>query len=292
MSRRAAVDHVQEARSAPRARATAARSIRSRPACLPICLGEATKLAQYLLADDKAYEADLVLGVETDTLDRTGTVTATRDAAHVTREAIEAALAARTRRAGPGAADVLGDQAGRRAALQRARARRGGRARAAPRSGSIGSSCSTFAIRRALRDRDRVQQGHLRPQPGRGPRHRPRLRRAHDRAAPHARGVFTIAQAARPRPRSTTPRLVADDRGDAAADASIVAAELVPAIRVGRPAAARELVGRRRKSTSDSSWLTRRRAGRGRATSRATRSSTTASSSLDACAAHFPQSPP
>ncbi|NVB80828.1 MAG: tRNA pseudouridine(55) synthase TruB [Kofleriaceae bacterium] len=62
---------------------------------LPICLGEATKLAQYLLANDKAYEADLVLGIETDTLDRTGTVTRTCDASHVTRDAIEAALAAR-----------------------------------------------------------------------------------------------------------------------------------------------------------------------------------------------------
>jgi len=60
---------------------------------LPICLGEATKIAQYLLADDKAYEADLQLGVETDTLDRTGTVTATRPVV-VTREAFEAAIAA------------------------------------------------------------------------------------------------------------------------------------------------------------------------------------------------------
>src|ERR1043165_4538222 len=62
---------------------------------LPICLDEGTKLAQYLLADDKEYEADFVLGVETDTYDRTGTVTATRAAAHITREMIERALAAR-----------------------------------------------------------------------------------------------------------------------------------------------------------------------------------------------------
>ena len=62
---------------------------------LPICLGEATKIAGYLLADDKEYEAEIMLGVETDTLDRTGTVTATRAADHVTREMIEAALALR-----------------------------------------------------------------------------------------------------------------------------------------------------------------------------------------------------
>jgi tRNA pseudouridine55 synthase len=64
---------------------------------LPICLDEATKLAQYLLADDKAYEAELLLGVETDTLDRTGTITKTTELGpDVTRERFEAALAART----------------------------------------------------------------------------------------------------------------------------------------------------------------------------------------------------
>jgi tRNA pseudouridine55 synthase len=63
---------------------------------LPICLDEATKLAAYLLADDKEYVAELVLGIETDTLDRTGAVTAQRDASGVTREALVAALAART----------------------------------------------------------------------------------------------------------------------------------------------------------------------------------------------------
>ena len=41
---------------------------------LPICLGEATKLAQFLLDADKEYEATLCFGVETDTLrcDRRG----------------------------------------------------------------------------------------------------------------------------------------------------------------------------------------------------------------------------
>ena len=62
---------------------------------LAICLGGATKLAQYLLADDKAYEAEGVLGVETDTLDRAGTVTRTRPV-EVTEARLRAALAART----------------------------------------------------------------------------------------------------------------------------------------------------------------------------------------------------
>ncbi|ACY16348.1 tRNA pseudouridine(55) synthase TruB [Haliangium ochraceum] len=43
---------------------------------LPLCLGEATKIAGYLLAEDKGYEAELLLGVETDTLDAEGQVTA------------------------------------------------------------------------------------------------------------------------------------------------------------------------------------------------------------------------
>jgi tRNA pseudouridine55 synthase len=62
---------------------------------LAICLGEATKLASYLLADDKEYTAEGLLGIETDTLDRTGKVTAERSAADVTREALLAAIAGR-----------------------------------------------------------------------------------------------------------------------------------------------------------------------------------------------------
>lgn len=45
---------------------------------LPIVLGHATKLAGYLIAEDKAYEAELVLGVETDTFDRDGAVVSER----------------------------------------------------------------------------------------------------------------------------------------------------------------------------------------------------------------------
>ncbi len=62
---------------------------------LAICLGEATKLAGYLLADDKAYEADAILGASTDTLDRTGVVTETRDWQSITREQIDRAIAGR-----------------------------------------------------------------------------------------------------------------------------------------------------------------------------------------------------
>ena len=102
---------------------------------LPICLDEATKLAQYLLADDKAYEADLLLGVETDTLDRTGTITDDARSPSVTREALRGRARRAHRRAGSGAADVLGDQAERpracitwRAPARRSSASRGGSA--------------------------------------------------------------------------------------------------------------------------------------------------------------------
>jgi len=62
---------------------------------LPLCLGEATKLAPYLLADDKAYEAELTLGVETDTLDADGAVVARAPeaAAGVSEAALREALA-------------------------------------------------------------------------------------------------------------------------------------------------------------------------------------------------------
>src|SRR5215212_6719318 len=61
---------------------------------LPVCLGAATKLAQFLLADDKAYEAVGVLGVATDTLDATGRVVAEHPVA-VAEAALLDALARR-----------------------------------------------------------------------------------------------------------------------------------------------------------------------------------------------------
>lgn len=43
---------------------------------LPLCVGEGTKIAGYLLSSDKHYEGEFVLGVETDTLDQEGEVIA------------------------------------------------------------------------------------------------------------------------------------------------------------------------------------------------------------------------
>ncbi|MBI3301366.1 MAG: tRNA pseudouridine(55) synthase TruB [Deltaproteobacteria bacterium] len=44
---------------------------------LPLCVGTGTKIAQFLMVETKAYTGTVRLGVETDTLDATGTVTRT-----------------------------------------------------------------------------------------------------------------------------------------------------------------------------------------------------------------------
>jgi tRNA pseudouridine55 synthase len=48
---------------------------------LPLCIGEATKLAGWLLAEDKSYEGELELGIATDTYDIEGKVLTRREAA-------------------------------------------------------------------------------------------------------------------------------------------------------------------------------------------------------------------
>jgi tRNA pseudouridine55 synthase len=60
---------------------------------LLVCVGRATRLAQFLTGLDKAYEATARLGVATDTEDRDGTVVATSEAwREVTPTALEEAL--------------------------------------------------------------------------------------------------------------------------------------------------------------------------------------------------------
>jgi len=60
-----------------------------------VLLGEATKLANVLVHDDKVYEARILLGVATDTLDREGQVVAEApvDVALLTTDRVAAALA-------------------------------------------------------------------------------------------------------------------------------------------------------------------------------------------------------
>ena len=61
---------------------------------LAICLGDATRIAQYLTDGDKAYEAVIRFGAETDTLDAEGQVTAEYPLPQLGREVLEAALSA------------------------------------------------------------------------------------------------------------------------------------------------------------------------------------------------------
>ena len=59
---------------------------------LLLCLGKATRIAEYLVQADKEYRAVLRLGVATDTQDATGTVTARAGGALPDRASIEAVM--------------------------------------------------------------------------------------------------------------------------------------------------------------------------------------------------------
>jgi tRNA pseudouridine55 synthase len=63
---------------------------------LPVCLGQATRITQYLQDGAKEYIAGIELGASTDTYDREGAVIARGDASNVTTSLIEGALAAFT----------------------------------------------------------------------------------------------------------------------------------------------------------------------------------------------------
>lgn len=59
---------------------------------LPLCLGEATKVSQFLLDSDKKYRARIKLGERTDSGDSAGAVIQRSDSASVSRQAVENAL--------------------------------------------------------------------------------------------------------------------------------------------------------------------------------------------------------
>src|SRR3712207_286159 len=60
---------------------------------LPLCLGEATKVAGFITEGDKAYDATVRLGAETDTQDAEGQVTARSPVPPLTPALLESALA-------------------------------------------------------------------------------------------------------------------------------------------------------------------------------------------------------
>lgn len=59
---------------------------------LPLAVGKATRLISFVEGDLKEYEAELVLGIATNTWDTTGEVLATDDASHLTAGLVAAAL--------------------------------------------------------------------------------------------------------------------------------------------------------------------------------------------------------
>ncbi|MFT3709685.1 MAG: tRNA pseudouridine(55) synthase TruB [Archangium sp.] len=59
---------------------------------LPICVGEGTKIAQFIIEATKAYDATVKLGATTDTLDADGKVLETRPVPEINREVLEAAM--------------------------------------------------------------------------------------------------------------------------------------------------------------------------------------------------------
>lgn len=63
---------------------------------LPVCLGKATKVCDMLTDSDKIYRAVMLLGIETDTQDTTGTVLSEGDVSGITEEDIRKVISAFT----------------------------------------------------------------------------------------------------------------------------------------------------------------------------------------------------
>jgi tRNA pseudouridine55 synthase len=59
---------------------------------LPVCVGQATRVAEYLSESGKAYQADVIFGIVTDTYDAEGEVVRSADATNLTLSQIQAAL--------------------------------------------------------------------------------------------------------------------------------------------------------------------------------------------------------
>lgn len=59
---------------------------------LVVCVGKATRIAEYLVAQEKEYAAEMVLGRATTTQDSEGDELTSADASHITREMVEAVL--------------------------------------------------------------------------------------------------------------------------------------------------------------------------------------------------------
>ena len=59
---------------------------------LPVCLGKATKIIQFLPDNEKGYKGTISLGVVTDTLDASGRILGTSDSSHVDQSTVKSIL--------------------------------------------------------------------------------------------------------------------------------------------------------------------------------------------------------
>ena len=59
---------------------------------IPVCVGQATRVMEYLLDSSKEYACRIRMGVSTDTYDAMGEIVAERDSSHVSRQRVESAL--------------------------------------------------------------------------------------------------------------------------------------------------------------------------------------------------------
>ncbi len=59
---------------------------------LPVCLGQATRISEFIMEDSKVYRAGIELGVTTDTYDAEGTVTHRKNPSSISHTDVEAAL--------------------------------------------------------------------------------------------------------------------------------------------------------------------------------------------------------
>ena len=160
---------------------------------LPLLLGSATRLTEYLVDTTKTYEATVELGVVTDTYDADGEVLSRTDASGVTRAQIEAAL---TQFQGEIMQAPPAYSAIKRAGVPLYRmARRGEEVAPEPRPVFVETldiieyKPPTPATARDLR------QGLLRALPGPRPRRGARRRRQPQRPRAHPRGLFRIEDA-------------------------------------------------------------------------------------------------
>ena len=59
---------------------------------LPVCIGQATRLVEYLVDDTKTYRAEIEFGITTDTYDSEGKVVQKVDVSDITRNRVETAI--------------------------------------------------------------------------------------------------------------------------------------------------------------------------------------------------------